>query len=323
MRYDIDKIKSSISIHELLVRRGFEVATNKRMIRSPLREEKTPSFSIYEEGKRFHDFGSGAGGDVIDLEMELTGCNKGDAIASLASIAGLSGEEDYHDLSPIPPPPKHHPVRQLGAFIDPAVAKEMRHRLKRMLPNPEESCCKTLAWLRPEDLPAVLKKGFLGADYRGRLTYLMRRGIKVRNDPKASRGDRWIEGSAKDNALFSWQPKDMAPGPETVLFCEGESDSMAAIARWDEHVRVVGCLSCSIAPPMEILYAVARNCNRAVIAFDGDEAGRTGSKAMVALLQRIFPHMKILNYRTPNNMDLKKMYLDGSISILDPIVSGN
>jgi hypothetical protein len=298
----------------------------KKMIRSPLREEKTASFSIHDDGKKFYDFGSGAHGDVIDLEMELTGCSKAEAIEKLAALAGVIAEDgdEFRSLPPMPQPPRHHAARRLGDFLPAEEAKAARHRLKRFLGLDDKSwpCTRTLAWLPPDDLKAVLKKGFLGADERGRLVYLMRRGMKVRTDPSASRGDRWIYGVAKDNALVSWLPEDTGPGgPDTVMFCEGESDSMAAIARWDDKVRVVGCLSCSIAPPMEVLYAMARNCSRAIIAFDGDEAGRNGSKALAALLQRVFPSLELFNYRTPDKMDLKKMALDGSISILDRLVS--
>lgn len=322
MKYDIDRIKQQVTIPELLNRRGIECATNKKMICSPLRDEKTPSFSISNAGRRFHDFGSGTGGDVIDLEMELTGCSKADAIKTLAGICGISGEVDHHDLAPIPPPPRYQATRKLGDMIKAEDAKEARHRLKRFLGDPTWACCQTLAWLPPHMQKTVLKKGFLGADIRGRLMYLMRRGVKVRTLPESSRGDRWIYGKSQDNALFSWLHQDLGSGgPRTVMFTEGESDAMTAIARWDECVRVVGCMSSNIAPPMEILYAMARDCDRAIIAFDGDEAGRTGSKGLVALLQRIFPHLEIVNYRTPNKMDLKAMFLNGSIGILDDLVS--
>lgn len=105
------------------------------------------------------------------------------------------------------------------------------------------------------------------------------------------------------------------------MFTEGESDAMAAIARWDGRVRVVGCMGSCIAPPLEILYAVARDCDRAIIAFDGDKAGRTGAKNLFALLQRIFPHLSIMNYRTPDGMDLKKLFLNGGLGPLDKLVA--
>ncbi len=34
---------------------------------SPFREERNPSFSVFSEGQRFHDFGTGADGSVIDF----------------------------------------------------------------------------------------------------------------------------------------------------------------------------------------------------------------------------------------------------------------
>jgi hypothetical protein len=323
--YDIQKIKESITIHQLLNHLGYDVGTEKKMICSPIRMEKTPSFSIRDQGTRWHDFGSGGGGDVVDLMMEITGCSQGEAIRNLAEMVGLAGEEvDRRDLPGLPPPPRHHAARQLGDMIGKDVLVGMRRRLKTVLDGKGhgwESCAETLAWLPPEGLARVLKKGFLGCDDRGRLAYLMRRGVKVRTDPKASRGDRWITGASKDNALFSWRPEDLGPaGPGVMMACEGESDSMAAIATWGDKVRVLGCMSCSIAPPMELLYAVARHCHTAIVAFDGDVPGREGGKSLAALLKRIFPHLRLLNYRTPDKEDIKSLFLQGGLGPLGKLV---
>jgi hypothetical protein len=321
MKFDIVKIKESMTIQQLLIRRGYDIGTNKKMICSPLRKEKTPSFSIRDEGRKFHDFGSGADGDIIDLEMEITGCDKATAIRNLAALCNVMGEEDIYDLPPIPPPPKPS-VKKLGEIIAPEMLKALRLNLKRDLEHGNRSCCRTLAWLPPEDQLKVLRKGFLGSNNKGELVYLMRRGIKARTIPESSRGDRWTQGKAAENAFYSWRPEDLsAEGSTTLLFTEGESDSMAAIARWGDSIRVLGCLSAGIAPPMEILYAAARHCDKAVIAFDGDTAGREGSKSLVILLQRLFPKMKIWNYRTPDGQDLKKMFLDGSIGIIDDLLA--
>lgn len=40
---------------------------------SPLRRDLKPSFSIYDEGRRWHDFGTGEGGDAVDFVAKVEG----------------------------------------------------------------------------------------------------------------------------------------------------------------------------------------------------------------------------------------------------------
>jgi hypothetical protein len=59
-------------------------ATRKLMkIRCVLHEEKTPSMAIYTETNKFHCFGCGDHGDVIDLYSKLHGVTLSEAIKAL------------------------------------------------------------------------------------------------------------------------------------------------------------------------------------------------------------------------------------------------
>lgn len=49
----------------------------------PLHADKSPSFTIYDEGRRFNCFGCGAGGDVLDYVQQLHGCTLPEAAAML------------------------------------------------------------------------------------------------------------------------------------------------------------------------------------------------------------------------------------------------
>lgn len=50
----------------------------------PLHREKTPSFTIYDEGERWYCFGCGKGGDVLDFVREANNVGLRDAAAMLA-----------------------------------------------------------------------------------------------------------------------------------------------------------------------------------------------------------------------------------------------
>lgn len=53
---------------------------------SPFREEKNPSFSVYENGRRWKDYTSDKGGDVFDFYQEATGCDRKEAFKSLKKM---------------------------------------------------------------------------------------------------------------------------------------------------------------------------------------------------------------------------------------------
>ncbi len=76
----------NISIKSFLAERGmFPTKENNRngMYLSPLRSERTPSFSVDYEKNLWHDFGLGVGGSIVDLVMQLDGCTVAEAFVKL------------------------------------------------------------------------------------------------------------------------------------------------------------------------------------------------------------------------------------------------
>lgn len=65
---------------------------------SPLREEKTASFHVYRDGRRWHDFGNGCGGDIIDLAKHML--NAMSTREALARIDEITGNEWKNMLMP-------------------------------------------------------------------------------------------------------------------------------------------------------------------------------------------------------------------------------
>ncbi len=56
---------------------------------APWRNERTASLHVIKNGTRWHDFGEGIGGDIIDLIIHLYGCSSThDALAKLGKITG-------------------------------------------------------------------------------------------------------------------------------------------------------------------------------------------------------------------------------------------
>lgn len=83
-----DEIKRHISIRAYLAARGIVPSReygSRGMYLSPLREERTPSFSVSYDKNLWHDFGTGEGGSIIDLAARMEQCSEAEAARRLAA----------------------------------------------------------------------------------------------------------------------------------------------------------------------------------------------------------------------------------------------
>lgn len=72
---------------------------------SPLREDKSPSFSVFANGERWTDFATGERGDVLDLIRAVRSCDAASAIRFVEERIGAARHE---------PPPVTKPVPKTG-----------------------------------------------------------------------------------------------------------------------------------------------------------------------------------------------------------------
>ena len=85
----ITELKKQIDLHDLANRLGLERPAGDGNYRSPHHDDKSPSLSIYDDGKRWKDFSSDEGGTCIDLVMYLEGCEVGDALKRLHELYSI------------------------------------------------------------------------------------------------------------------------------------------------------------------------------------------------------------------------------------------
>ena len=86
-----DEIKR-ISIRAYLAARGIvpqREQGNRGMYLSPLRKERTASFSVSYDKNLWHDFGTGEGGSIIDLVARMENCSVTEA-ATARPCPGLT-----------------------------------------------------------------------------------------------------------------------------------------------------------------------------------------------------------------------------------------
>lgn len=89
---NIEQIKAKTNIHLILEYLGIDTQGQK-MICCPLHGEKTPSFSIYNEGKNWTCFGEcNTGGDGIKLVQLYKGISYYEAVQEVGNLVGIQPE---------------------------------------------------------------------------------------------------------------------------------------------------------------------------------------------------------------------------------------
>lgn len=77
-----EQVKEQVPITQAAARYGLELNRQGKAL-CPFHGEKTPSFSVSDRLGRYHCFGCGAAGDVIDLTARLLGCTPMEAVRQL------------------------------------------------------------------------------------------------------------------------------------------------------------------------------------------------------------------------------------------------
>ena len=78
---EADDVKH-VPITELMETEGQKYGSRMKYL-CPLHNEKTPSFNVFLEENRYHCFGCGEHGDVIELYMKMNNCQFIDALQAL------------------------------------------------------------------------------------------------------------------------------------------------------------------------------------------------------------------------------------------------
>jgi hypothetical protein len=84
-----ETIREVLTMYDALSRYGYEL-NRSGFMRCPFHEERTASFRVFAGGKRFHCFGCGEGGSVIDFVMKLFGITFRQAVLRIDVDFGLN-----------------------------------------------------------------------------------------------------------------------------------------------------------------------------------------------------------------------------------------
>ncbi|MBB3656456.1 5S rRNA maturation endonuclease (ribonuclease M5) [Rhizobium sp. BK650] len=128
MPSDLEQLRRDVSLSETAARYGCRLQRNgqEHVACCPFHTEETPSFTIFrgQDGiERFHCFGCGASGDVLDFVQQIKGVDLAEAVRILdgsghirpkVSPRSQQVQDAYEGITPLTPPSE--PIKQ-GARI--------------------------------------------------------------------------------------------------------------------------------------------------------------------------------------------------------------
>ena len=217
-----------------------EAALN-RDIRSPLREDAIPSFRLYQarDHIRWHDHGTGAGGDVIDLWAAVRQISLPEAIADILRYLGDGTSASSYTMpssgprmAETTPPPRPEPSDEP---TEPVLWPD-----NMTVPTPEE--CRILGRLRklspePFDLAGKLGTLVMG-DKRGQRIW-MTTDCRMRSAAMRRLDGQDLDLVKKKSASPRNAKRDWIIGTQTlnpaldqlkrIVLVEGEGDYYAAL----------------------------------------------------------------------------------------------
>lgn len=279
----------------------------------PFHSEKTPSFMVNPGRQRFHCFGCGAGGDLISFVVKYENLSFQDSIRLLAKKAGLNVEE--YRLSG-----KDEGLREKLIEVHREASKAFAENLKRSKGAYSYLKERGLS----EETIGLFSLGYAMKDWHHLSNYMNGKGFSrdvILQSGIASSGEKGIYDTFRDRVMFpicdvrgdviafggrvmdDSQPKYLN-SPDTPLFRKGET--LYGLDRARDGIRnkgyavivegyldvlmshqygfdnTVAPLGTALTPGH--LHKLKRFTKKAVLVFDGDEAGKAAAKRSVPFL---------------------------------------
>jgi len=138
--------------------------TAKPFCRSPFRDDRNPSFSIYDGGHRWNDHASGDGGNAADFVAKAGGLSAQDAAKKLIELARTAPRDKENVSSKNRTHHARAPRQKYDPFKDPQKAAKRQNWSRFEIPTRAE--IREIAELRglsPEGITLALTMAFYSA----------------------------------------------------------------------------------------------------------------------------------------------------------------
>ena len=276
-----------------------------RQGRCPFHDETEGSFTVYGDTARFHCFGCGASGDVLDFVQRVEGLTLPQAIRRLDGGAGPATTTVVRSAPPgtargsrVTPLPRRDPALLTAA------ARYYRRALWRYPQGRTYLATRGISAATAKRLGlgyapgrglrgALTAAGFDAAQQRASGLFVAQgaerfAGMVVVPEVR-DRQVQWLAGRALDPARsprFQTLPGPkpllglarLGAAPSWVVLTEGLFDWLTLVEWGLPAVAVLGTQG------LERVAAALQHCPRVVLAFDADDAGRTAATQLAELL---------------------------------------
>ena len=346
IRYRCD-IEDVISSYISLKRAG----TNVKGL-CPFHSEKTPSFVVYKDTQSFYCFGCGAGGDVINFIMRQENLDYVSAVEFLAKRAGIT-LPDFENNNIRAEGPGRSRILQMnieaakyfrkmlfdenigapargyligGRALESSVVKHFGLGYAPLGWNNLRNHLSSLGFTYEEMAAGNLcnkgEKGYYDA-FRGRVMFpiidvsgnIVAFGGRVLDDSKP----KYLNSSdtpafRKSKNLFALNYAKNSD-EDTLIICEGYMDVIALHA--NGFTNAVATLGTAITS--EHARIIKRYASKAVLAYDGDEAGKKAADRAIKLLNEAGVDSRILVMRDAKDPDefIKKFGREAFRKLID------
>jgi DNA primase len=300
---EITEIKQQLTIGQVLNHYGL-MPDRGNMLHCPFHEDKTPSLQIYPKTNTYNCFSSNCtarSGDVIDFIMKMEKSTKHEAILKAQELLGS--------------PEKHKDNYALLMRTFRASLMRNERRMK--------------AYLEERHLAAEqLEMGYNAGTHWPQLKSCLVFPLKDKLGVIVSLYGRNIFNNAEAKHFYTKDRKGLYPNypkPETQQLILTEAIIDAATLLQDEtitaHSSILACYGTNgFTQEHEQAIKELKQITEVIIFFDGDEAGREGTRRVAAKLQEIRPELKISSINTPEGEDVNSLVQSHDSGILTHLV---
>ena len=306
---DLAALKQRHPLADVVTTAGVQLRGQGRVRQGlcPFHEETEGSFTVYGDTARFHCFGCGASGDVLDFVQRTEGLTLPQAIRRLDGETGTGRQVGVRSAAAVTPRasrttalPSRNPVLLTAAA---------RHYHRALWRYPQGRTYLTARGISAATAKrlglgyapghglrdALAAAGFDAAQQRAAGLFVARgaerfAGMVVVPDVR-DRQVQWLAGRALDPARtprFQTLPGPkpllglgrLGPAPRWVVLTEGLFDWLALVAWGLPAAAVLGTQG------LDRVAAALRSCPRVVLAFDADDAGRAATAQLSDRLGR-------------------------------------
>lgn len=265
----------------------------------PFHSDRTPSFTIFSGGERFHCFGCGASGDVLDFIQRLHGVQLREAADMLTG-----GDLPSVHIEPAPANTAVDRLPEAKAIWRNAVAVqgtpvETYLRSRGLdLPIPDTIRCANLRYGTTGPEMPVLVAAVASAD--NKLVGIQRTYLKPDGSGKATVSKPKLSlGKVAGGAIRC------APAARSLILCEGLED---ALTLQQEIGQAVWCAAGASMLPSMILPA---GVEEVAIGGDADEAGKAAANKAAETFARRGVKVRVF-FPTPPHKDFNEELMKGS-----------